>query len=179
MNKPRESHFLGLLFTFLSVVAGCAGGGVQSGGPNEFSSDALVQAIPYEVLRSNLITIFSLTASSPAIELLDDARLSFGAVSSPGAPRKLELTLPRLRTQAQICDLAVREGMTKIPEKFFDPASPLDPSLAYRRIMGRPITSKDREAISEIGALPGYPSQVAAQHAMAFACCNAIKAQIQ
>jgi hypothetical protein len=170
--------------TWIALVvfgfAGCSGGGATNGaGVSGFESDALVQAIPYETVRNNLVQAFSLscTSSGCALDVLDDNANTFGALVD--GERNLSLSVSRMSLWARICNLGVAEGMQNIPEDLFDSGDPLNPETVCRRILGRPITDVHRAAIDKLLALDGYENQTQKQHAIGFACCAMLESQVQ
>ncbi len=177
------------LFLVIPVAfLGCAGGGVQSGSTaggidsQKFASDALVQFLPYELLRNNLIQALCLGSTSNAIEELDDNKILFGGPdeNNPGSERKLGFSLTRLRKHTAICDLGCQDGLKNCPTKLFpDPANSLDPSVIGRRILGIPITDGDREGVTALMNKTGFTSVSQRQHAICMAFCNSLKGQVQ
>ncbi len=163
------------------ACASCAGGGVQNNaGANQNASDALVQMLPYEALRNNLIQSLCLTSSSESINELDTVKVLFGAAPSPGQPRNLSFSIPRVKKHYQICDTACREGIEACPEKLFpDASNQLDPKIIGRRIFGYPPKQEDLDAIADLMKVNGYSSTLDRQHAICVAFCSSLKAQLQ
>ena len=167
-----------LLILFIAASLGaCTQGGSANVNPSgeQFQSDALIQFLPYEVLKNLLIDSLRVSASSDCITELEENKLVFGAFA-PGGGRSEGFSVARFRSMASIADSCCMEADNDL---LFDTSDPVSPEKIWKRVVGRELSDTEREAFDALMAVDGYQDTQDRQQAICVATLNSLAAQLK